>query len=187
MAKLTQRALLAGLLDEAEEQVAQVRSEFEPLCLDDLLWHPSAKDWNILQCIDHLNETHAYYARRIQGAQQQPRNATGGDAPYSPSFFGRIYMNFAFNPRLSFPARGEIAPGTDLTVAVLERWQAHQAALMTWLQDAAQTDLTATRIPIERRVSFNLGDCLRILVHHNALHIDQAQRVLMQSRGASTD
>ena len=184
MASVTQRALLATLVEVAEQQVATVRSEFEPLRADDLYWHPSAKDWNILQCFDHLNETHTYYARRIQAAERQLLPVTGVDAPYNPSFWGRIYMNFAFNPRLSFPARGEIAPGTDLSPAVLGAWQDHQATLTTWFQDGAQTDLSATRIPIEGRVAFNLGDVLSILIRHNALHIGQAQRVLAQLRGA---
>ncbi len=184
MANVTQRALLAGLQEEAGKQVALVRNEFAPLRTDDLLWHPSAKDWNILQCFDHLNETHSYYARRIQAAERQSLPVTGADAPYNPSFWGRIYMNFAFNPRFSFPARGEIAPGTDLSPAVLEAWLAHQATLTTWLQDGVQTDLSATRIRIEGRVAFNLGDVLSILIRHNNLHIGQAQRVLAQLRGA---
>ncbi len=93
-------------------------------------------------------------------------------------------MDFAFNPRYSFPARGEIAPGTDLSPAVLEAWLAHQATLTTWFQDGVQTDLSTTRIRIEGRVAFNLGDVLSILIRHNNLHIGQAQRVLAQLRGA---
>ena len=183
MASVTQPVLLAGLQEEAGKQVALVCNEFAPLRADDLRWHPSARDWNILQCFDHLNETHAYYARRIQAADRQLLPATGADAPYNPSFWGRIYMNFAFNPRFSFPARGEIAPGTDLSSGVIETWLAHQATLAAWLRDGDQIDLTATPIPIERRVSFNLGDCLSILIRHNELHIGQAQRVLAQLHG----
>ena len=92
-------------------------------------------------------------------------------------------MNCAFNPRFSFPARGEIAPGTDLSSVVIETGLAHQATLAAWLRDGDQIDLTATPIPIERRVSFNLGDCLSILIRHNELHIGQAQRVLAQLHG----
>lgn len=187
MASVTQRGLLAGLQEEAGKQIDLVRSEFAALRTDELLWHPSTKDWNILQCFDHLNETHSYYARRIRVAQRQPLPQTGADVPYRSSFWGRIYMNFAFNPRLSFPARGEIAPGTDLSPAVLETWFAHQATLLAWFQEGAQTDLSATRIPIERRVAFNLGDVLSILIRHNNLHIGQAQRVLAQLRGAPAD
>ena len=187
MASVTQRVLLAGLQEEAGKQVDLVRNEFAALGSDELLWHPSSKDWNILQCFDHLNETHSYYARRIQAAERQSLPAAGADAPYNPSFWGRIYMNFAFNPRLSFPARGEIAPGTNLSPAVLETWFAHQVTLLAWFQEGAQTDLSATRIPIERRVAFNLGDVLSILIRHNNLHIGQAQRVLAQLRGAPAD
>ena len=184
MASMTQRVLLAGLQEEAGRQIDLVRSEFAALGADELHWHPSPKDWNILQCFDHLNETHSYYARRIQAAERQPLSQTGADAPYHSSFWGRIYMNFAFNPRLSFPARGEIAPGTNLSPAVLATWFDHQATLMAWFQDGAQTDLAATRISIKGRVAFNLGDVLSILIRHNDLHIGQAQRVLAQLRSA---
>ena len=33
-----------------------------------------------------------------------------------------------------------------------------------------------------RGVQFNLGDCLKILAYHDALHIGQAQRVLADAR-----
>jgi hypothetical protein len=110
MASVRQRGLLAGLQEEAGKQIDLVRSEFAALRTDELLWHPSTKDWNILQCFDHLNETHSYYARRIRVAQRQPLPQTGADVPYRSSFWGRIYMNFAFNPRLSFPARVRLRP-----------------------------------------------------------------------------
>ena len=60
MASMTQRVLLAGLQEEAGRQIDLVRSEFAVLGADELHWHPSPKDWNILQCFDHLNETHSY-------------------------------------------------------------------------------------------------------------------------------
>lgn len=40
-------------------------------------------------------------------------------------------------------------------------------------------DLCRTQVPIALGVRFNLGDCLKILVYHDALHLSQALHVLV--------
>jgi hypothetical protein len=53
-----------------------------------------------------------------------------------------------------------------------------QDALCAILDQVGPVDLSRTSVPLEKGIRFNLGDCLKILVYHDGLHIDQARRVL---------
>lgn len=179
--------LLADLRSRIQAHQHTVMDSFRPLDEAILTQIPAWGEWSILQCFDHLNQTHAYYNAKIGPALETPvqarsHNDTDRDTDrnadrYAPSFWGRIYMFFAFNPRFSFPAAAEIAPAAAPPADTFSRYLHNQTALLRVLDAVADVDLSRTRIPIKRGVSFNLGDCLKILVYHDALHIDQATRV----------
>lgn len=99
---------------------------------------------------------------------------------YRPSFWGAIYMFFALNPRWSFPTPDVLMPSAAPDRSALGHYLGKQQALLTLLDSLRDVDLRRTRIPIEKSVQFNLGDCLKILVYHDSLHIAQAHTVLSQ-------
>lgn len=168
-------AFFHDLRTRVDENRTEVIATFQPLTDAQLNWTPSPKEWDILQCFDHLNLTHDYYAPKITAALANP---AAGDDAYKPSFWGRIYMFFAFNPRFSFPAADALTPAQQPTRAVLDGYLTRLAALTSMLGRAEQVNLKATRVPIERSVRFNLGDCLKVVIYHDELHINQAQRAL---------
>ncbi len=171
-------AFLDELRSLAAANVARTQGTF--LELDDavLAWKPKPSEWNILECFDHLNKTYEYYRTRIDKILTAAPAADPERDVYRPTRLGRIYMFFSFNPRFSFPAADSIAPATDLTRAVLDDFLANQAAYRDLLDQVQSLDLTAARVPLEPRLWFNLGDCLKILPNHDHLHLGQAQRVL---------
>ena len=61
---------------------------------------------------------------------------------------------------------------------VLEVYLAKQDGLLEILEQVDQIDLTRTPVPLEKGIKFNLGDCLKVLVYHDDLHIKQAKGVL---------
>lgn len=169
----------ADLVGRIHEHEKQVRADFQPMTAEQLSQSPQRGEWSILQCIDHLNQTHDYYNRLIVPvlADSPPRAAPQADF-YKPSFWGGIYMRFAFNPRFSFPAPANTSPGSALDVAVLDAYLTNLQGLLNLLEEVEAVDLCRTRIPIKGgMVQFNLGDCLKTMVYHDALHLDQAQRV----------
>ncbi len=149
---------------------------FQPLPPAQLQWQPAENEWNILQCFAHLNLTHDYYTPKIETALSAARPAPVPDR-YGPSFWGRIYMYFAFNPRYSFSTAKEMMPDTAVDPTVFSTYLAKQEMLLDYLERSADLNLK-TNVPIATAVNFNLGDCLKILAYHDALHIDQANRVL---------
>jgi hypothetical protein len=87
-------------------------------------------------------------------------------------------MHFAFNPNYSFSVADEMAPNTAVSRDALAIYLSKQDHLLQTLSQVDNINLAKTKIPISTGVNFNLGDCLKILVYHDALHIDQARRIL---------
>ena len=71
---------------------ADVENNF--LALDDrvLEQRPNPKEWSILLCFDHLNQTYTYYQAKMQRALTAPVLVDSTPDHYLPSFWGRIYM-----------------------------------------------------------------------------------------------
>lgn len=175
---MTKAALFADLRSRIEAHGAVVTAVFLPLSDEQLSRRPDPKEWSILQCFDHLNLTHAYYRPKIEAALAQPRLAQPEADQYKPSFWGRIYMYFAFNPRFSFPTVEEMTPETAVTRQALHIYLQKQTELLQTLDQTGGVDLRRTPIPIAKGVQFNLGDVLKILAYHDKLHIGQAEGVL---------
>jgi hypothetical protein len=169
---------LAELTSQVEAHLAEVRTTFQPLEETLLTWRPAPKEWSILICFDHLNQTYLYYQEKIERAIATPTLVKGSNDEYHPSFWGNIYMYFALNPKWSFPTPAALMPALSPERSVLEKYQANQLELVDLFHQLDQVDLKDTRVPIEKGVSFNLGDCLKILVYHDSLHIRQAHKVL---------
>lgn len=183
MAKpLSKPDFLTGLRTHIRQHNEVILTQFQPLEEAQLNRRPDAKNWSILQCFEHLNLTHEYYRPKIDAALGDPRPANPGDDTYKPSFWGRIYMYFSFNPRYSFPTADAITPGTTLSEDVLNIYLSKQEELLHTLDLVGDVDLRNTLVPLERGIEFNLGDCLKVLVYHDELHIGQAQGVLDSTR-----
>ncbi len=179
---------LADLRCHIGEHTQQVQSLFLELDDEQLAQQPAPGEWTILQCFDHLNLTHDYYAPKIAGGIAQQRQANTVASPsadsYAPSFWGRIYMYFSLNPKYSFPTAPEITPAaSQLDRDVLHTYLAKQETLLQTLSAVETLDLRRTTIPIEKFVRFNLGDCLKVVVYHDGLHVRQAERVLRNVSG----
>ena len=159
-----------------------VAEVFQPLDSDQLNWRYVRKEWNIAQCFDHLNLTHEYYAPKIEASLAISKPADSQQDLYKPSFWGRIYMYFAFNPKFSFPTAEEITPQSESDLLVLDIYLEMQEALVEILNQVEKIDLRRTPVPLEKGINFNLGDCLKVLVHHDDLHIEQAIGILAAMR-----
>lgn len=156
---------------------ADVNTVFKPLRDTSLTWQPNSKEWSILLCFDHLIQTYAYYQAKLEQALTAPIKVQTILDTYRPSVWGRIYMAFALNPHFSFPTPDALRPTGSPQRVVLEQYLIKQQEMLNLLETLEEIDLNRTRIPIEKNVAFNLGDCVKILVYHDSLHIRQAYQV----------
>lgn len=182
--KQTKNELLAELQIQIESHCTLLKETFQPLDQAALTWQPTKRkgqqEWSILQCFDHLNLTHDYYMAKLQPVLVDAPLANASDDQYSASFWGGIYMFFALNPKYTFPSPEPVTPVAQPGPQVLSDYLMRQEELSNLFAKVTALDLIRTRVPIEKFVHFNLGDCLKILVYHDALHIGQAQRVYAQ-------
>jgi hypothetical protein len=181
MAKvLTKSAFFTDLVAHINRHEETVRTRFQPLPMEKVAWRPAPAEWSILQCFDHLNQTHDYYTAKIAIVLTNPVLASPQNDLYRASFWGGIYMFFAFNPRFSFPAPAVTAPDSQPAPDVLDKYLIKQQQLLNLLEEVDAVDLCKTRVPIKKGMSFNLGDCLKTMVYHDALHMRQAEGVHAQ-------
>lgn len=174
----TKSDFFADLRTKIRDHQSDVVTVFQPLDDTALTWRPNAKEWSVLICFDHLLQTYGYYQPKIERALLAPQKENGGG--YRSSFWGSIYLFFALNPRWSFPTPNALMPSATPERAVFARYLAKEQRVLDLLQSLDGVDVTRTRIPIEKGITFNLGDCLRFLVYHDSLHIRQAHEVLAQ-------
>lgn len=180
MAKqINKQVFMLRLERQLDKNRAAVNETFKDLSPEILNWKQNRKEWSILQCFDHLLLTHKYYDPRIAQGFSSPAPVQRPDV-YTPSFLGGIYMHFAFNPKYKFPARRDIYPdiSSNLSPATLDRYLAKLEEIRELFGQAAAYDLAQTRVPIEKKIRFNMGDVLQIAVYHDNLHVGQARRVL---------
>lgn len=177
MSRIATDHFFADLQATIAQHCTIVAREFQPLTLEQAAWQPGPREWSVLQCFDHLNLTHDYYRPRIAAVLARPELASRASEGYVPSRWGRIYMYFALNPRWSFPVPAQLAPVEEPSTMVLEAYLQRQDMLLVLLARAESADLCLPTVPIERGVRFSLGDCLKIVVEHDALHVAQAQGV----------
>ena len=176
--QVAKQDFIFDLQNKIKEHCETVTAVYRPLPLEQLTTQPDPKEWNILQCFDHLNLTHEYYEPKIQAGLANPTAKDHTNDVYKPSFFGRIYMHFAFNPKYSFSVADEMAPQTAVSRDALAIYLNKQDHLLQTLAQIDDINLTKTKTPISTGVNFNLGDCLKVLVYHDALHFHQAQGIL---------
>lgn len=177
---ILKRTLLVDLHQRIAHHCDTVVRTFCPLDMARLSWQPQVKgkrEWSILQCFEHLNLTHDYYMAKLTASLAKAPQVQAGADHYQASFWGGIYMHFALNPKYTFPSPEPITPMSQPDRSVLSAYLARQERLLELCEAVATVDLNKTLVPIEKFVRFNLGDCLKILVYHDALHLGQAQRV----------
>lgn len=177
---ILKRTLLVDLHRRIASHCDTVVSTFCPLDMAHLSWQPQLRgksEWSILQCLEHLNLTHDYYMAKLTAPLAQAPQVQAGPDHYKASFWGGIYMHFALNPKYTFPSPEPITPMGQPERSVLSAYLTRQEQMLELCEAVATIDLNKPIVPIEKFVRFNLGDCLKILVYHDALHIGQAQRV----------
>jgi hypothetical protein len=174
---------LRSLLAEVKAVAEEARKEFGHLTPQQLNWKPSADEWSIGQCFDHLIKTNETFypdvARLIRG---EKRKTFWERVPFLSNFWGSMIIKRARPdatmkskaPRVFMPSSSEIDG------RVIEKFVAHQDELTEKLKATEKMDLRRTKVtsPVAKFVTYSLMDAYTILVFHERRHFMQAQRVL---------
>jgi len=178
----TTKEELSGLLEELIAVARKAREVFGGLSPAQLNWKPSAQQWSVGQCFDHLIVTNRCFFRDMKRvAAGEYRSSLWGRVSPLSGFFGRFILK-ALDPekgrRTKAPRVFEPAQ-SDVAADVIERFAAHQQELATLMRATAGADLRGLKVtsPVSPVATYSLLDAYRIVVAHERRHFEQARRV----------
>jgi len=174
---------LTELIGEAEQVRSNATAAFGALSAEQINWRPSAAEWSIAQCLEHLILLNEPYFTQIDKILTGQRQASLWErVPLLPAFFGRLILT-AVQPqsKKKVKARLAFAPASSsIDIGILVRFSTHQQDLIRRMK--ATAELPIERIIITSVVSpfvtYSLLDAYRILVAHERRHLQQAERVM---------
>jgi DinB family protein len=173
---------LGGLLEELAAVRREAGEVFGGLSPAQLNWKPSAEQWSVGQCFDHLIVTNRCFfsdMERVAGGTYKS-SLWGRVSPLS-GFFGRFILKSldpekgrkTKAPRVFEPAQSDVAAD------VIKQFAAHQEELSTRMRATAGADLRGLKVtsPVSPVATYSLLDAYRIVVAHERKHFEQARRV----------
>lgn len=153
---------------------------FGPLSAAQLNWKPSAEQWSVGQCFEHLIKTNEGFFRTLEAVARGERRGRLWEriSPLS-GFFGKVVMRGLTSPRKFNAPKGIRPSASGVDSRVVARFVEQQGELGRQMRAAGGLDLRRTVItsPISGFVTYSLGDACRIVVAHERRHFEQARRV----------
>lgn len=176
------------LLDELTAMLAESKGRVERLRhrnIEDLKWRPSAENWTVLECLEHLNLYGDYYIPEIEKVIKKSRSQST-PKKFKQTWWGDFFVN-ALAPKSKqgikpLSAMEKLNPkGIKLGSETVERFIEQHSQLINLYERARSVDIqhkcTGTTIPLVR---LRLIDTLRGQAYHSQRHVDQALEVLEQ-------
>lgn len=171
-----------GLVAELQAVGEDASKVFGRLSPAQLNWKPSAEQWSVGQCFDHLMVTNGSFLpdmRRV--AAGTFRSSLWGRVSPLSGLFGRFILKAldpekgrrTKAPRVFRPAESDVEPDV---IAKFVRHQAEVAELMRATEGADLRGLKVTS-PVSAVATYSLLDAYRIVVAHERKHFEQARRV----------
>ena len=147
-----------------------------------LNWKPSAEQWSIAQCLDHLTLATNEFEKYFQAALGQARQKWPvTDSPrYKPSMLGG-WLAKQVSPQAprKITAPKIFRPASSNIPATLENFVSQQARFLDFVRGSTGIDYNKTRLrsPVTPLMRYSLADAFVITVLHGQRHLAQARRV----------
>ncbi len=170
------------LIEDLRQISAEAKSIFGGLSGEQINWKPSAENWSVGQCFDHLVVTNKMELRAIEKAVRGEHTQTFWERlPILPTVFGKFLLKMVdpenakkFKAPKNFcPSQSEVNPQIlreyfETTEKVIELMQA---------SDKFDTKKMIITSPIPR-ITYSLFVAFKTIPLHDRRHFRQAKRVL---------
>lgn len=173
---------LPDLLTALNAVTATAEAQFGNLTAEQLNFKPSADNWSIAQCLDHLivtNET--YYPQFNEVIAGKHKNSFYQSIKLISNFFGKsMVRDLGPDKRKTFKNPGMFTPAQgNLPADVLQKYIAHQQVISAYFEKLSKQDIVNTVIysPAAKIITYNLIDVMNIIVVHSQRHLQQATDV----------
>jgi len=159
---------------------AEAREAFGRLSAEQINWKPSAEQWSVGQCFEHLMKTNEGFFQTLEAIAKGERRPRLWErvSPFS-GLFGRFLLR-GLSSKMKFKAPRGVRPAASGVAAdIVARFVEHQGELARRLRAAEGVDARRTVVtsPISGFVTYRFDDACRIVVAHERRHFEQARRV----------
>jgi hypothetical protein len=173
---------IEGLVAELERVGHEAQEVFGPLSAAQLNWKPSAEQWSVGQCFDHLIVTNRSFFPVMErvAAGTFKSDLWARVSPFS-GYFGR-YILGALDPskgkKIKAP-RAFLPASSDVDAEVIGRFVGNLSEVSALMRATEGVDLSRTVVtsPAMALVTYSLRDVYHIFVAHARSHFEQARRV----------
>lgn len=179
--KFNSSALIEDLIQRTQE-VLHAAEQFKREAIECLNWKASAKEWSILECLEHLNRYGDFYLpeikQRIQKNTQLVHTEFFKSGLLGNYFAKSMLPKEQLNKMNTFKSMNPA--GSQLDLQTIDKFIAQQKQLLQLLEQSRKVNLQKikTSISISSWISLRLGDTFRVVIYHNQRHIVQAKRAL---------
>lgn len=177
---------LPQILTEADAIARSAQSTFGQLTAAQLNWKPSAEQWSIAQCLQHLIATNlemgSIFDAIISGTKQK---SVLERLPVLPGVWGKMMVKFlAPENKQKYKALPKVTPAdSGLDPQIVGQFVSHQQEVigkMKVVQNLQPEKIIMTS-PFASFITYSLLDACRIIVIHERRHFAQAERVMATS------
>lgn len=174
---------LETVVARANENSAAARTLVMDLTAAQLNWTPSAEQWSIAQCLEHLAVATKGFEKYFTATLEQARNNRQVTSPpkYKPSLVGG-WLAKQVSPEAvrKLPAPKIFRPGNSSAIqGSLESFLNEQDRFIDFVQRSQGIDYNKTRLrsPVTPLIRYSLADAFVITVLHGQRHLGQGRRV----------
>jgi hypothetical protein len=174
---------LSTVTAETDKNSDVARTLTSELTEAQLNWKPSADQWSIAQCLEHLTVATNEFEKYFRAALQQARKKwpVTSSPRYKPSILGG-WLAKQVSPeaprKVTAPKIFRPADSSNIAEA-LEQFVNQQARFLDFVRESAGIDYNKTRLrsPVTPLIRYSLADAFVITVLHGQRHLAQARRV----------
>ena len=175
--------LLKTVMSEAEKNSDAARTLASDLSEVQLNWKPSAVQWSIAQCLEHLAVATKGFEKYFTGALASARtkNPVANPSAYKPSLVGGwLAKQVSPEGERKLPAPKIFRPADSSNIEEsLKMFLDQQDRFVGFVRQCGGIDYNKTRLrsPVTPLVRYSLADAFVITVLHGQRHLAQARRV----------
>ena len=173
---------LSRLISSANAITDETLTGFGGLTAQQLNWKPSADQWSVAQCFDHLVTANGAYFPIFEKVLSGEKKSTFWESlPWLPAFWGKMLIK-ALDPESTRKLKApKIFHPSSSSVdgAIIRRFIDQQNQVIRYIKATEDLDLEKITIssPVTHFITYSLMDAYRIIINHEKRHLLQATKV----------
>ncbi|MCH8033373.1 MAG: DinB family protein [Bacteroidetes bacterium] len=178
--------LLEKFLGEAPLLIDTANKQFNGLSGNQINWKPSEEKWSIGECIEHLAVTHKLYNSQIIELQLLFEDSDEGSFKFKHTFSGRMILKYVDpNSTTRIKTFKLFKPSMrQINANIIRHFCEEVETMISFAEKLHGADLTKLKIssPVTKLLRMNVGDALLINLYHDKRHLNQAEKIINESK-----